>query len=114
MGERSEPNTNRVRDAYGDRLSDLFAAGEAMQALMAQPGWEILVELVEAEVHDLDRKLDGRALDNIQSYAFDHGRRGALLAFIEHARAVVSYAIAKEQQQRIKYEGASEYALKGT
>jgi TolA-binding protein len=28
----------------------------------------------------LDRKLDGRALDSIQEYAFDHGRRGALLA----------------------------------
>lgn len=113
MGDRSEPNTNRVRDAYGSRLSDLFAAGEVMQTLMAQPGWAILVELVEAEVHDLDRKLDGRPLDNIQAYAFDHGRRGGLLAFTEHARAVVSYALAKEREQRLKYEGASEHALNG-
>jgi hypothetical protein len=110
--DRPEPGyVNLAKRAYDGDLQGLFTAGEEVEALLAHPGWSRVVELVRIEADGLDRKLDGRALDSIQEYAFDHGRRGALLAFPEAARAIVSHAASERSKQARRYEGAAETAL---
>jgi hypothetical protein len=103
--------TNLTRSLYQGDILGLFDAGEQVENLLAHPGWTHVARLVQEEADGLDRKLDGRALDSIQEYAFDHGRRGALLAFLEAARAIVSHAASERSKQARRYEGAAETAL---
>jgi hypothetical protein len=103
--------TNLTRSLYEGDMLGLFDAGALVENLLAHPGWTHVARLVQEAADGLDRKLDGRALDSIQEYAFDHGRRGALLAFPEAARAIVSHAASERSKQARRHEGAAETAL---
>lgn len=113
MGSNPRPDpafVNLTRNVFHD-LDTLFEAGEAVQALQSHPGWAYLSRLIEAEIDDVDLKLDGRLLDTRADYAHAHGRRGGLKALAEAARAIVSEADRKLAEQQRIHEGAAEPAL---
>jgi hypothetical protein len=103
--------TNLTRSLYEGDMLGLFDAGEEVESLLVPPRLDPRRTALSEAADGLDRKLDGRALDSIQEYAFDHGRRGALLAFPEAARAIVSHAASERSKQARRHEGAAETAL---
>lgn len=89
----------------------LFAAGEAVESLIAQEGWTHVVRLVEMQVADLDRALDGRLLDSRSEYARLHGQRSALRGFMEAAHAIVAEAARRRVEQERRHERVAESTL---
>jgi hypothetical protein len=106
---RSDPKLTRHVRAI-ETLDELFTAAEAVQALAAQPGWPVLLSLVDAEVSKIDATLEGRVHDQA-TYANLHGRRAGLKAVPALMEALIERADEKLAEQRRKHEGAGETAL---
>lgn len=99
------------RDREGS-LDGLLEAAEAAGALMASPGWDLLLELVQAEVATIDRKLDsGKPLDSRAEYAAAHGRRGGLRFAQDILIALQDRAETRVAEQRAKHESGTERPL---
>lgn len=83
--------------------------GEAVESLVAHPGWAHVTRLVEAEVAEIDRTLDGRdePLEQAQ-YALKHGRRGGLRGAMEAAEAILDLYRTALDEQRRKHESGAE------
>lgn len=104
---------NLVRGEFS-KLEDLFAAGEDVQELVAQPGWLVLQRLIESEVAEIDQRLDRLAFSRDQptlaEYAGLHGRRGGLLALDGMAEAILAIRDRRLEQEKDQYEHAGESA----
>lgn len=96
---------------FANDLQGLFQAGEDVEALLAHPGWTHVASLIDLEVRGLDEKLDGPLLATRSEYARLTGRRNGLRAMAEAARAIVSHAAAKREEQQRKHERAAGSAL---
>jgi hypothetical protein len=96
-----------VDDAYSD-FSDLFAAGEVVEALRNHPGWEHVQRVVELEVAAIDRQLDNPHPLEQATYAMAHGRRGGLRAMRDAADAIVERARKRYSEQQAKHESGAE------
>lgn len=69
---------------------------------------------VDAEIHLIDRDLDGQREPLSQAqYAQRHGRRGGLKALEEMGHELIRIADVELQRQRAKYEGAAETVPEG-
>lgn len=101
------PWTGHIDRSYGD-LDELFAAAEAVEGLMAHPGWDHVMRLLEAEAAQVSATTDGRLLESRSEYAFAHGRMGGLRAVRAAAGAIVGRAAQRFEQQRSKHEGTAE------
>lgn len=101
------PWTGHVDRQYAE-LDELFAAAEAVEALMAHPGWDHVTRLLDAEAAQVSATTDGRLLESRSEYAFAHGRMGGLRAIKAAAGAIVGRAAQRLEQQRSKHEGMAE------
>lgn len=106
MSERAKPELSRhVRDLWPED-TELFTVGELVERLQSSPGWEAVQKLLDSEVETLDGELDsGRELSQAE-YAYKHGRRGALRASLEAARAIVSKATERQAKQEAEQQAA--------
>lgn len=101
MSDRAHPSISRhVKELYkaDDRLPDLVAAGEAVERLQGSDGWLALNAVIDREVATIDRELDHGRPKEAAEYAYAHGRRSALLAPREAARAILEHAQARAQR----------------
>jgi hypothetical protein len=107
LGARPEPRYTRHLRAIP--LEDLFAMGEAVQSLAAHPGWNHVNALLDAEVAEIDRSLDGATEPLSQAeYALQHGRRGGLRGAREALDAIVAVSRDRLEEQRRKHERDAE------
>lgn len=93
-----------------DALPQLIEDAEAVERVLAQPGWQAIQRVLEAEIAMIDRSLDGRPKETAAEYAHAHGRRGALGAAGEAARAILQQAATRRQAAEAaqQNEGAGE------
>lgn len=82
--------------------------------MMAHPGWAHITRLLEDEVRELDRSLDGMTTPLPHpDMCLRHGRRGGLRGAAEAAHAIVSVSGREQARQRAKHEGTAEPVLAG-
>lgn len=104
---RPDPSLSRHIGDLFPSLEELVAAREAAVALLAQPGWTLLIRLLDAEIATIDATLDsGRVLESKADYAAAHGRRGGLRAPEQVMRLLVERADARLAEQAAKHEQA--------
>lgn len=97
-----------MRQAYKG-LEGLNAAADAVEAMMATPGWSIVMELVEAQRTGIDRKLRGGHTPLPQAdYAMWHGRLDGMATVQDLAAALVARRADEMAKQKAKHEGAAE------
>ena len=104
---------NHVRDEWrdDDSLPALIDARDAVERLKAHPGWKAVQIILTREIATIDRELDEGRPKEAAEYAQAHGRRSALRAADEAARAIIQVATQREQQaiERVQAEsGAKE------
>lgn len=86
-------------------LEQLFAAGDAVDSLLDHPGWISLQALIDAEITEIDRRLDGRDEPLSQAeYAMAHGRRSGLKGAADAAAALMHRYTAELERQRARHE----------
>lgn len=109
------PIPSRLQPAYLSAAGDLFPtlgeltdAGDAVRGLIAQPGWDHVRRVLEAEIAKIDAKLDGGLLATRAEYAHAHGRRSGLRAMVQAADAIVAVADRRGAEQRSKHEDAAD------
>lgn len=94
-----------MRDAY-QGLEGLNKAADAVEALLATPGWDVLMELLEVERQSVAKKIErGLAPLEQAEYALLHGRLGGLRAVQEQAHALLARRADEMEKQRAKHEG---------
>lgn len=89
-------------------FEDLFEAGDLVASLLEHPGWELVQRLVDAEILEVNRALDGRVLDSRADYAHAHGRRGGLTAVRDAAETIRLVAAMRLAEQKAKHESGAE------
>jgi hypothetical protein len=103
--QQTEPKFSRhVKDAY-PTLEAIFEAGEAVQALVAHPGWAHIADMLEREIRTIDSELDGMT-DPLpyEKLCLRHGRRGGVRSAIDAAQTILAVAERKHDEQRAKHE----------
>jgi hypothetical protein len=108
LGQQPGPPWTGHVDRLYQEFDELFAASEAVIALVASPGWDHIWDLLEAEADEVMAAADSRLLGSRSEYAFAHGRAGGLRAMREAAAAIIARAELRLEQQRVKHEGAAE------
>lgn len=109
MSRSSDPRwAGHVDDVLGSDLQELLTAAEAVESLLAHPGWDYISRLVEAEAAQVSAVTDGRLLPSRSDYAFAHGRIGGLRAIKLAAEAILARAALRFEQQRSKHESTAE------
>lgn len=100
-----------VDDAFPD-LGELFAAGEAVEAVVSTDGWQALQKVIGAELRAETARLSrGRKALDQADYALAHGRLGGLQAAADLADAIVTRAREVHEEQAAKHEnGAADAA----
>lgn len=115
MGSKpsGEPKfTRHVDNEYPD-LTALFAAGDEVLALLEHPGWSHVMRILNAEVAEIDRTLDGMSINSPLTHeqlCIAHGRRWGLNGASRAAQALLGVSERKRQQQRDRHELAAEPA----
>ena len=110
---RLDPKAKRHVDDLYPSLESVLIAAEAVEAMLASPGWNHAQAIVEAEVETINRELDrGGEPHSRAEYAKAHGRRGGLLYVREALDAIVQRAEQRYLEQQRKHEGAPERAPK--
>lgn len=108
MDGHTEPRyTNLTRTAYKGDMVSLFAAAEAVEQLVAQPGWQHVVRLIELDGAEIEAKLSG-LLSSRAEYAHWTARRAGLRGFMEAAHAIVAVAAKTRAEQQRKHEATAE------
>lgn len=108
---KADPQLSRHIDDLYPTLDQVIAASDLAEALVAHPGWDVLLALLGAEIETIDTRLDsGRPLEHVE-YASAHGRRGGLKAPEGAVQALKQRAESRVAEQRRKHEGAAEPAL---
>jgi hypothetical protein len=83
--------------------------GDAVQALVAHPGWTHVMALLDAEAAEADSKLENAREPLSQAeYAMAHGRRGGLKGAREVAEAILAVYAARLEEQRARHERDAE------
>jgi hypothetical protein len=96
---RQPAHSNAVREAF-PTIDSLTSAAEDVRSLLSHPGWTHLCRLLDAEVADLDVRLDGgRLLESRAEYAHLHGQRRGL-----GAASGLAHAIVREADKRLERE----------
>lgn len=109
MSRSSDPRwTGHVDDVFGSDLQELLTAAEAIESLLAHPGWGHVMRLVDVEAAQVSAVTDGRLLESRADYAFAHGRMGGLRSIQHAAQAILDRAALRLEQQRLKHEGTAE------
>jgi hypothetical protein len=91
--------TRHVRKLWPpEMLPELIEAAEAVERLLGSPGWNAIAEVIAAEVATIDSELDHGPAKEAADYAKQHGRRSALLAANEAARAIVGEAVRRREE----------------
>jgi hypothetical protein len=112
MGSTSRPDPALTRHIRRDiPLDELVSAAEAVRALAEQPGWPVLLSLLDEEIATVEAELDGRLLDSRAAYARAHGRLSGLRAAPALMAALIDRAETRIEEQRRKHERAGETAL---
>lgn len=113
LGTRSDPHYKR--HTRGTALDELFSMGDAVASLVEHPGWAHVIRLLDAEVAEIDRTLDGSQEPLSQAqYALKHGRRGGLRGAREAAEAILERYHVALAEQRAKHEGDAESSPDGS
>lgn len=103
--------TRHVRNVWGDgQLPELIEAAEAVERLKSSAGWEAVRLVLHAEIATIDRELDEGAAKEAADYAKQHGRRSALRAADEAARAIIGEALRRRKEAEQATEDAGESA----
>jgi hypothetical protein len=102
--------TSHVREEFSD-LRELFRAGEAVDTLVFDHGWQAVLRLVDAEIAVLDRRLDGKDPLTHVEYAHLHGQRRGLRGMRDAAHALSSHYEAARQEQERKHESSTGEAV---
>lgn len=98
-------STNTVRRAYRG-IEGLNRAADEVEAVMAMPGWAIVMELVEAQKASIDRKLRGGSVPHDQAtYAMWHGRLDGMATVQDLAAALIARRADEMAKQQAKHEG---------
>lgn len=112
---------NRVGRVWSgdDSLPELIEAAEAVERMMATPGWAAVQAVIEAEVATIDAKLDRGHAKEAAEYAKAHGRRSALRAADDAARAIIGRAAELQEREQARADaeatsGAGESAPERT
>ena len=89
---------NHVRDEWAgdENLPDLINARDAVESMMRGPGWKAIQSVLTREIATIDRTLDDGKPKEAAEYAQAHGRRSALRAADEAARAIIQVATQRE------------------
>jgi hypothetical protein len=106
LGQASGPPWTGHVDRLFDDLDELFTASEAVEQLLASPGWDHVMRVLDAEATQLMAAADSRLLESRSEYAYAHGRNGGLNGVRLAAGAIVARAAHRLEQQRSKHEGA--------
>jgi hypothetical protein len=108
MAERATPAfTRHVREEWpAEKLPELIEQAEAVERLLAHPGWYAVQRVLDREIATIDRVLDTGLPKEAAAYAKEHGRRGALRAADEAARAIIEQAA--RQRHRAEEERAAQ------
>lgn len=111
---KPDPHYDRHLKQIYPLPQDLFEAGEAVQMLIAHPGWLHVTRLLEWEIATIDSGLDDRDEPLTQAqYAGRHGRRGGLRGMQQAADAIIDKANREYERQRSIHEGDAEPSLNG-
>jgi hypothetical protein len=115
VDSRPEPRfTDAVRRLY-PTLEQLTDAADAARALLEQPGWTVLNEILGLEVAKVDSRLGSdKPLGTRAEYAMAHGRRSGLLAPTQAIHALIDRAESRLADERVKHEGAAESVPDGS
>jgi hypothetical protein len=98
---------NHAREQYAD-LRGLFAAGESVERLVFDQGWQSVLRLLTAEIEALEAKLGGpQPLSHVE-YAHLHGQVRGLKAIQEARTALVQRYVTQREEQERKHEAARE------
>jgi hypothetical protein len=94
------------RHMRGWSLEQTFHAGEAVEDLLAHPGWKVIDALLQAEIDTVDKRLDADRVvpPSRAEYAAAHGRRGGLLAARNATGTVLVRYRDKLAEQKRKHE----------
>lgn len=94
-------------------LGEQVDAADAVRALLAHPGWSHVTALVDAEIADLDARLDAdKPLESRADYASLHGQRRGLAALAGLAHAIVSKTDERLAEEHARNR-AADAALQG-
>lgn len=99
-----------VKRAYADDMLGLFDAGEAVEAVLAHPGWAAVEAVVQREIEELEATLDERLYSRAE-YAQKHGRLFGLRAMRAAADAIVGHARSVLEREQAKHEGGDRSPL---
>lgn len=113
MAERTSPTLIRHVDDLWAETHELIEDAEAVERLLESAAWSAVRRVLAAEVATIDRELDHGRAKEAADYAMQHGRRGALLAFEDAAKAIIERAQArrsKAEDQRLQELAPSELA----
>lgn len=87
-----------------ERLPNLIECAEAVEILVASPGWAAVQAVLDAEATSIEDSLNNGPAKDAPEYAKAHGRLGALRASVDAARAIIEQAAVRrrkaEDQQR--------------
>lgn len=105
QNEATPSAKNAVRQAYRG-LEGLNDAADAVEAMMATPGWAIVMELAQAQKEAIDRKLRlGHEPKTQAEYAMWHGRLDGLATVFDLAEALSQRRRDEMAKQKAKHEG---------
>jgi HD-like signal output (HDOD) protein len=115
MGERPTPALSRhIARVWRlpEQLPELIEAAEAVERLVAHPGYEVVRSVIEREVATIDRELDSGPSKEAADYAKQHGRRGALTAFDDAAKAIIGTAALERRraEEHVQLQAAAALA----
>jgi hypothetical protein len=85
----------------------LIEVAEHVERLRNSPGWQFVQHVLNAEVATIDRELDEGGAKEAADYAKQHGRRSALRASDEAARAIIAEAFRRREQAEQEDAGES-------
>ncbi len=94
-------HVRRLYSARGDQdgfdLARLFAAGEAVQHIVRQPGWSAVMDLLSVEREDIQSRLEGPK-------PLEHAESSHLLGQLRGLKAAESAAQALSEHYRVEFD----------
>lgn len=111
---KSDPKMDRHLSVIYPQPQDLFEAAEAVNAMIAHPGWRHIERLLAYEIATIDVGMDDTAEPLTQAqYAHRHGRRSGLRGMSQAADAIIERSSREYERQRAKHESGAESSLNG-
>lgn len=104
MAERATPALVRhVQDVWPpDELPRLIEAAEAVERVVATPGWAAIQQVISREIAMIDEVLDSGPAREAAEYAKALGRRGALRGAEQAAKAIMLEANRQREHAEVR------------